>query len=418
MQSAATFDIAPWMRTPELVRVLGVLNAAKGDGKKAAQNALIVGGAVRNLILKKPVHDVDIACIFAPEKTVSILSAAGIKTVPTGIDHGTVTAVVDGRSFEVTTLRHDVETDGRHAKVNFTSNWAEDARRRDFTMNTLLMDLNGRVYDPLGNGLADAKAGLVRFVGEPARRIKEDYLRILRFFRFWAIYGAEDRPDPEALMACAALREGMEQLSRERISAEIMKIVMAPRGADALRLMLDHGILEGYIAEDFDPEVLKRLARLQDRFGAQDPMSRLIVAASQEFPVVQTLIHRLVLSRDQKKTIHKFYDLLRHDFSVSAAALKRAMYFYGRDIVLQAALIHVSARPIGAGAEFKIAAMVRFIAQWDIPTFPISGGDLKDNGYVEGPKIGEALLELQQRWLDSDFSLSKDSLIKWLKAQG
>lgn len=418
MRPAATFATAPWMRAPELARVMEALNAAHGVTKGVPQNALIVGGAVRNLILDKPVQDVDIACVLTPEETTAALAQAGLKSVPTGIAHGTVTAVADGRGFEITTLRRDVDTDGRRAVVAYTGSWTEDAQRRDFTMNTLLMDLKGRIYDPLGSGLADAKAGRVRFVGDPGQRIKEDYLRILRFFRFWAVYGLEDRPDPEALMACAALREGLGQLSRERISAEILKIVMAPRGPAALRLMLDHGILEGYVAEDFDPEILDRLARLQERFDARDPIARLIVAASQEFPVVQTLIHRLVLSREQRKTIQKFYDLLRHDFSVSTAALKRAMYFYGRDIVLQAALIHVSARPIGPGAEFKVAAMVRFITQWDIPAFPISGADLKKHGYVEGPKIGEALLELQQKWLDSDFSLSKISLINWLKAQG
>jgi len=434
VQPALTLPIAPWMRDPALLRVLAALNgtldaldalnAGKGAKQKALYalpSALIVGGAVRNYILNKPVYDIDIACVFAPEVSQALLVDAGIKVIPTGIQHGTITAVMKGRSFEITTLRRDVKTDGRHAEVAFTQSWREDAERRDFTMNALFMDVGfgdgeGRVYDPLGQGLVDAQAGIVRFVGNADQRIQEDYLRILRFFRMWALYGHHHAPDSEAVAACAAHREGLGKLSRERVSTEIMKMIVAEGAPVALQIMAENGILTDYIAANFSPRALERLAMLQTRFDVVDPVARLIVMAARDYATVKTLTRKMILSRDEKKRLQKTFDILRHDFGVTAGELKRSMYFYGRDVVLQSVLIDLSSKPLESGGfEFDVAAAVRFIMQWPIPVFPIAGDDLKKLGYAEGPEIGEALLDMQQRWIDSDFSLSKDSLIMWLK---
>ena len=228
---AKTIPAQPWMISPAARRIMRILN-----GGAAEPLALFVGGCVRNALAGEAVTDIDIATRLTPPEVMERCAAADIRAIPTGIDHGTVTAVVDGAPFEITTLRRDVETDGRHAVVAFSQDWREDAQRRDFTMNTLLADSGGHVYDPTGQGISDLAAGRVVFVGDPAQRIAEDYLRILRFFRFHARYG-KGAPDAAALAACAAAADRIATLSRERISQEFFRILAAENPAPILRLM-------------------------------------------------------------------------------------------------------------------------------------------------------------------------------------
>src|SRR3981189_337387 len=234
MSNARVLDDAPWLTSGPAARVLELLS---GNGEQAR----VVGGAVRNALLKIPIGDIDIATTAPPDEVIRRAKAAGIKSVPTGIDHGTVTLVVDARAFEVTTLREDTETFGRKAKVAFGRDWIRDAERRDFTINGLSVDADGVVHDHVG-GLADIAARRVRFIGDPNQRIAEDYLRILRFFRIHAAYGAGD-PDRAGTLACIAARAGLATLSAERLRMEVLKLVVAQGAAGAIAAMSDGGLL-------------------------------------------------------------------------------------------------------------------------------------------------------------------------------
>ena len=229
---------AVWLTQGPLARLLAVLDR---DGEEAR----VVGGAVRNALIGEPIAEIDVATTAVPDEVLRRVTAAGFKPVPTGIEHGTITVVIDRHPFEVTTLRQDVETYGRHAKVAFGRDWKTDAERRDFTINALSAARDGTVYDYVG-GLADLEARRVRFIGDPAKRIAEDYLRILRFFRFHAAYG-HGHPDPEGLAACIAGRDGLDQLSRERVRMELMKLLLAPHAAPTLTAMTDSGLLVRFI---------------------------------------------------------------------------------------------------------------------------------------------------------------------------
>ena len=219
LKPALKIDPPEWMRDPGVLRVMDLLN-----GKEEDVQALFVGGCVRNTLMRRDVEDIDIATKLTPDQVIEICNQAQVKVVPTGMKHGTVTIVIEGKPFEVTTLRHDVNTDGRHAEVAFTNSWHEDIKRRDFTVNSLLADLSGNIYDLIERGIEDLQTGKVIFVGNPAKRIAEDYLRILRFFRFHAHYG-QGEPDKKALEACFAAADKIESLSKERITQEFLKIL-------------------------------------------------------------------------------------------------------------------------------------------------------------------------------------------------
>src|ERR1700736_2025906 len=238
MSETRVLDDAPWLKSGPAARVLGLLN---GDGEEAR----VVGGAVRNALLKIPLGDIDVATTALPDEVVRRAKAAGIKTVPTGIDHGTVTLVVEAQPFEVTTLREDTETFGRKAKVAFGRDWVRDAERRDFTINGLSVDADGVVHDHVG-GLEDIAARRVRFIGDPNSRIAEDYLRILRFFRIHASYGAGE-PDRAGSLACVAARAGLATLSAERVRMEMLKLVVAEGAAGAIVAMADGGLLQAIL---------------------------------------------------------------------------------------------------------------------------------------------------------------------------
>lgn len=373
-------------------RVMSLLN----DGYDSPA-ALFVGGCVRNALIGAVTTDIDIATIHTPQKTTEILSADGIQVIPTGVDHGTVTAVIDGIHYEITTLRRDVATTGRHAVVAFTTDWREDAMRRDFTMNTLLADCDGNVYEPLGQGVEDAKSGNVIFVGKAEERIKEDYLRILRFFRFHAFYG-KGAPDEAALRACADLSDQIATLSKERIAQEFLKIMAAPDPVKVLDLMKNAHVLPDFFHEGYEAAVLQRLE-------TQDVIARLIVLGGFSVQALDVYANAMTLSNKQQK---RYVDILAAvDLLHEGQDVKVVIYRKGNEITAQALLLR-------AALDNKKPDL--YICQnWQAPAFPVSGEDLKQARVDQGPEMGRILRELEDYWLQNDFAPDKSSLLARIK---
>lgn len=383
----------PWGGDAALARVLAVLN---GDGGRT----LLVGGCVRNAVMGLAMSDYDLATNLRPEAVTARAMAAGLRAVPTGIAHGTVTVVADGRGFEVTTLRCDVETDGRRAVVDFTDDWVADAQRRDFTMNTLLADGAGHVYDPLGVGLNDARAGHVRFVGDPAARIAEDYLRILRFFRFQAHYG-QGEMDADALAACAAAAGQIATLSQERITQEMKKWVGADAPVLSLRKAYEFNVLQNIFQAGFEFDVTERLVSLQDAAGAVEVMARLLALVG---GAVAALRAALVLSRREEGFLAQVAAI--EAAAVTPVLLRRYGYLYGVAETVQAVLWGAARRggdlPDGLGA----------FQAWTPPVFPVTGDDLIARGVAPGPVMGNLLSSLKTKWLESDFQMTREDLLR------
>lgn len=374
--------------------------------QKSVQS-LFVGGCVRNAILGVEVQDIDIATQFLPEQVMEICEVAGMKCVPTGIDHGTVTVVYESKSFEVTTLRHDLETDGRHARVGFTDDWLEDAERRDFTMNTLLMDGEGQVFDPLKRGLEDLKAGRVVFVGDAEQRIEEDYLRILRFFRFFAHYGRGE-PDETALKACAKHAKSMDSLSRERITQEMFKLLSAKNPGETLSVMFAQGVLERIaFLDDFKP--LGVLCELQNKLCKYSLPARLYALMGTKKEHLKDVAELVILPKAIERGI---LDIDRALIGLNALpgeekrpelnedSLKVLIYRYGKDAVSQVVLLYAAEGVYGAA---YVPQAIEIIDQWDVPVFPISGDDLKAKGFEPGPALGRELKRLEEEWISSGF---------------
>ena len=367
---------------------------ALGVLKDAGYRALFVGGTVRNAILRTPVTDFDVATDAEPETVMALAKAANVRAVPTGIDHGTVTLVSDGIPFEVTTFRKDIETDGRRAVVHFSDSLEEDARRRDFTMNALYAESDGTLVDPLG-GLEDALAGRVRFIGDPEDRIREDYLRILRFFRFTAWYSpASEGLDGEGLAACAALAEGLDRLSKERVGAEIKKLLAAPDCAIAAAAMAQSGIL-ARVLPGATSQPIGPLQDLELQAGvAADPIRRL--AALGEFDVREDL--RL------SKAETRGYTALREAMSSTASAVELGNAL-GKDRGLDALLLRAAV----LGRQIPEADTKALILGASAE-FPVRAGDLPDT--LTGPALGAEIKRLQGLWLASGCALDKAELLK------
>lgn len=380
-----------WMDDAAIARLFALL---QDDGGAVPPQLLFVGGCVRNAVLGLPPGDMDLATVHRPDAVIERLSRAGVKVVPTGIDHGTVTAVVDGRPFEITTLRRDVATDGRRAVVAFTDDWAEDAARRDFTMNTLLMDRAGRVYDPLGLGLADALAGRVMFVGNPVQRIAEDYLRILRFFRFYGAYGRGE-PDMAALAACRAAAGEIPRLSRERITQEVLKITMLDSAADIFNILFKNNILNSFPHVDYDAGALARLIALQGTKKRPDVAARLALfwLGYPEYEIPNYIL----LSNDKLKK-------LKHIIMFCRAPLttREALYRLGRETGEQALLAHAA---LGGMDDVDLAS------DWTIPALPLDGNALQAIGIPAGPRMGEILKQVEDWWIAHDFNPGPDDCL-------
>jgi tRNA nucleotidyltransferase/poly(A) polymerase len=393
------------LRDPPLVAVMRALDAEGGATR-------IVGGAVRDALLGRPVADADLATTLLPPEVLARAEAAGLKPVPTGIAHGTVTVVSEGRPFEVTTLRRDVETDGRRAVVAFTDDWRTDARRRDFTINALYCDIAGQVFDHVG-GLADLAAGRVRFVGSARDRIREDYLRILRFFRFFAWYGS-GRPDPEALKACARLKAGLATLSAERVWAELKRILAAPDPARALLWMRTTDVLKKVLPECWGIDAIHRLIAAEEAEGWEaDSILRLEAILPPHRARLDALGERLRLSRAEAERLHAWADAPEPDPAMPDGELFKVLYRAGAGGVLDRLRLAV-AREAEAGHADAVAGLRRQLAStgaWRRPVFPVSGKDLVGRGIVPGPAVGERLRELEERWVASGFTLGRDELL-------
>ncbi|MDP3495895.1 MAG: CCA tRNA nucleotidyltransferase [Hyphomonadaceae bacterium] len=397
-------DPQPWMTSTAARRVMDALNDARPDC------ARFVGGCVRNALLGEPVADIDIATQLVPELVQKVMIAAKIAVHPTGIDHGTLTVVADHQPFEVTSLRQDVETDGRRAVVAFTDDWALDAQRRDFRMNALYANTSGDVFDPTGGGLDDIANRRIVFVGDPETRIREDYLRILRFFRFQAWYG-RTVPDAAGLAACARLRSGLADISAERIWTETRKLLAAPQPLAALDAMESTGVLDQLFIESNGLKLLRKLVGLDMREGfTPDPMVRFLALFWKDAAAVHDVANRLKMSNDER---HRLNWAVQHDTplwgGVTAHEIRAALYVSGAQTIRDRLMLE------WAGDESPDwAEVLAVVDNWQRPTMPVTGADLLQRGLAEGPTIGAVLRKLETAWIESDFTLSQADLLALL----
>jgi poly(A) polymerase/tRNA nucleotidyltransferase (CCA-adding enzyme) len=350
----------------------------------ALPEARIVGGAVRDELAGRPVADVDLASPLTPEAVMARLHDAGMKVVPTGLPHGTVTAVVGDKNFEITTLRRDISTDGRHAVVVFTDDWEADAARRDFTINAMSMDRDGKVYDYFG-GRADLAAGIVRFVGEARLRICEDYLRILRFFRFFARYGQS--PDNDAVSAITAMRDGISRLSVERVWSELKRILSADDPRATLALMQRTDVLAVTLAETVSLDGLNALVA---RGAPVDPLLRVAALLGTSGA---DLAARLKLSNEELERLTLLLAPGSLYPNADEAGLRRALADTAADILIERAWLHQDDKPGWDELRQRLGNMSR-------PVFPLQGRDLVDLGIPPGPRMGKILAKVRQWWLE------------------
>jgi poly(A) polymerase len=395
----------PWMTAPEALAVIAALGS---------DNARFVGGSVRNALMGRPVDEVDIATPIPPEQVTRLLEAAGIKAVPTGIEHGTITAVANGKPYEITTLRRDVETDGRHAVVAFSEDWVEDAKRRDFTMNALYASIDGEVFDYV-NSLEDLKAGRVRFVGDAAMRIREDYLRILRLFRFHAWYGKGDI-DQEALHASAAEKAGLASLSGERIQKEVLRLLEADNPIPGLRAMAAAGIVSEILPGTLLLPRLERLVGIDaDNFFAPDPLLRL-AALLPDAEAAEEVAERFRLSNAQSARLADLVSAREKIVSyLSVKEVRKLLYLLGPERFKDRVLFKWADDPKISNA-MQWLALLAHANSWQRPRFPLTGEHVMAAGVPEGPLIGRILSEVEEWWIDSDFIDDKFSLAERLKA--
>ncbi len=395
---------APWLREDPLAQVLSTLDR---DGEEAR----VVGGAVRNTLLGLPHGDVDIATTALPTEVVRRAEAAGFKAVPTGIEHGTITVVASGQPFEVTTLREDVETYGRKAKVVFGRDWRRDAERRDFTINALSVVPDGTVHDQVG-GLADLAARRVRFIGDPARRIAEDYLRILRFFRFHAFYG-DGAPDPAGLAACIAARGGMEQLSRERVRMELMKLMLAPHLVPGLAVMTEAGILGPVLGGVPYLASLSNMVKLEAACGLNPDAVRrlgaLAVWVGEDAERLRLRLRLFNLEHERLASMGEAWWRCHRDMGEGAA--RALIYRLGPERFVERALL-AWARAREGAADEKWRALVTLPQRWSAPAFPLKAADLMARGIAQGPALGRALAAAEAAWIAAGFPANQDELAR------
>ncbi len=389
---------APWLNTPETQAIVSALEAAQPGC------ARFVGGCVRNHLMGRPVEDIDIATQLEPDATISALEAADIRAIPTGVEHGTVTAVINGTPFEITSLRRDVETDGRRAVVAFTKDWAEDAMRRDFRLNALYADPSGVVHDPTGGGLEDVVSGAVIFIGDADERLREDYLRILRFFRFNAWYGAEI--DETGLAACARQKAGLEQIAVERIWKELKRLLGAPEPGAALLAMEESGVLAEILPGAGTAHVFALIAAEAEAGLSADPMRRLMVMIVRRKRDVAELANQLRVSNAEAARLDAWSEpSLPSLLQAADPDIRAAFYRHGCKACLDRAItdaaLHGTAVP---------SSLVKMAADWQRPSFPVGGDDALGAG-LSGPAVGEALRAAETAWIDSDFKLSRTDLL-------
>jgi poly(A) polymerase len=391
----------PWLKDKPLAQLIAVLDR---DGEEAR----VVGGAVRNALIGLPHGDVDIATTALPAEVTRRAEAAGFKAVPTGVEPGTVTVVIAGKPFEVTTLREDVETFGRHATVKFGRDWKRDAERRDFTMNGLSLSADGEVHDYVG-GVADLRARRVRFIGDAATRIAEDYLRILRFFRFHAYYG-EGHPDPQGLHAAISARGGLEQLSRERVRMELMKLLAAPHAVPALTLMAEAGLLGPVIGGVPYLASFSNMAKLETAIGVTPDAARRLGALGVWIAEdAERLWQRLRLSNAEHERLAALDGWWRVSPDMSEAAARELIYRIGPESFTERVLL-AWARSDATAHDKAWRELATLSQRWTAPVFPIKAADFIARGVEKGPSLGAALARAEKAWVAAGFPLERKAL--------
>lgn len=405
MKPALKITQQEWMQNAALRSVVDAL----GEG-----NALIVGGAVRSALLNEPLADIDIATKLSPQDVTKRCESKGLKVVPTGISHGTVTVVADHKSYEVTTLRKDVETDGRRAVVAFTDDWKTDIERRDFTMNTLLMNARGEVFDLTGTGIEDLKNGRVRFVGDPDTRIQEDALRILRFFRFYARYGQGD-PDQNGYSACVRGRVLIENLSRERITQELVRIFPAKRSGVSIAAMISGGILDGLWSKSFDQKGYETLyvTAVNTQIPSFETLLFAYTIIDQNDAVLDEKIAKyLALSNRQKTYITQCMKFINEH----ADTTEKNLYLFGEDVTLGGTLLFniINAKN---NDSTVLEAKVEAIRRIPVPVFPIAARDVMSVAKMsQGPELGVAMKKIEAWWLSKNTKPDLQACLDYAKS--
>ena len=401
---------APWITAPATRAVIDALTAE-------GAHVRFVGGCVRDALLGRESADIDIGTPDPPERVMALLGDAGIetRTVPRGIEHGTVTALAGGERFEITTLRRDERTDGRHAEVAFTDDWREDAARRDFTINAMSATPDGALYDYFG-GQQDLAAGRVRFVGDPATRIAEDHLRLLRFFRFHAWHGRGE-PDVDALAACKDAAHTIPSLSGERVQAEMMKLLAAPDPVPAIETMRESGVLSELLPEVQGSECLARLVAIENDHADADPVRRLSSLmldtdyGASDFAALSALVNRWRFSGDDGARLAALTDLpAALNVDLDARNLRAMLYRLGSDRVRDLMLMTWAVQD-KAGSETTRRAMMETARAWQAPAFPLTGSDVLAQGVDAGPKVGQLLKTVEDWWIERDFAPDRTALL-------
>ncbi len=395
---------ATWLHCEQSIALLELF-------AKNGYTARFVGGVVRNALLGEPVHDLDMATDALPQTVMELAKKADFKAIGTGLDHGTVTVIVGDKTYEITTLRVDMETDGRHARVAFTKDWHEDAARRDFTINALYVGADGVVFDPL-HGYEDLLAKRVRFIGDPHERIKEDHLRILRFFRFSAQYG-QGGVDQAGLDACVLLQHGLRSLSAERVSSELMRLLLMPRAFEVLGIMFAHGMLLPLTNR------VPHLSRLQkwlavERQLKQTPsalhrLGALFMLSSTD---ANMLASKLRLSNEAKRELKLWKQETGINDVLDEKSARILLYRLQDNYKMSVAINWLLSRA-GAG-DPKWRKLYDLPERWQPPVFPLSGQDLLNAGMSPGPAVGKKLKELEEAWINAEFTLSRDGMINQL----
>ncbi len=394
-----------WMIAPETQKVMAALNENGGEAR-------FVGGCVRNALCNRAVLDIDIATPLPPEDVMARLKEHNIPYVPIGLKHGTVTAIVDGQPFEITTLRVDVQTFGRHAEVKFTDDWKTDASRRDFTINSIFATVDGDLYDPFG-GISDLRNGIVRFVGEPEKRIQEDVLRILRFFRFYAHFG-RGMPDAAAVKACVANARQVSKLSAERIRQEVLKLLTADNCVTTWLLMTRCGIVMHFLPEATNVEALERLVKHEKTHECPAfPLRRLASLLEVTPDGLQHVAQELKLSNEQGAQLSM---MLYPDFEVTLqmeeSDVKKLVYKYGNDMAHNLLLLAAAKKPDHDALKPLYHAATSFRA----PVFPLRGEDALKMGIKPGPEIGKMLRRIEEWWINEDFKPDRTACLAKMKA--
>ncbi|MGE0628813.1 MAG: CCA tRNA nucleotidyltransferase [Hyphomicrobiaceae bacterium] len=398
---------ADWLTAEPTCKVFAAFRAAGVEARA-------VGGVVRNALMGLPVTDIDIATPAVPDDVMRLARDAGLGVAETGLKHGTVTVIADHHPFEVTTLRIDKETHGRNATVSFTTDWEADARRRDFTMNALYCDADGTVYDPLG-GAGDLLARRVRFIGDARARIREDYLRILRFFRFTAQY-ADGRPDMEGTHACVIERKGLARLSAERIHQELMRLLAAPHASAAVRAMQAWGILAEVLPAAPRPALLERLVAIEASQGlGPDSVARLAMLAVETDEDAMRLAARFRMSGAERAGLRLAALPEARLHSAPDAREARGMLYRAPEPAYRRLLLMCWTRALDAPADDGSWAHALLLPQrWTVPVLPVNGGDAMARGVPPGPVLGETLKALEAWWIANNFTPTREQLLKRL----